>query len=217
MSTQESKSLSQQDVRENTASTNIISGVPLTMMIIAFLWFAAAFALGFSGFLSTSSRFNGLFVVVPPVVFVLAFARLKSIQTWAFAFETRTLVLLQSLRVAGIAFLAVYAAGKLNGPFALWAGLLDAAVGVSALFVAHSLTPPRTASQWGLLIGWMGVGILDFFVAVPLALVARVSDPTSMVALSFPPLSLITTFAVPVALIDYFILSAHLWRQRRQA
>jgi hypothetical protein len=199
----------------NAATRRTTSRVSQTMMTIALVWFAAALTLGFSGFLSASSRFNGLFVVVPPVVFVLAFAHLKSIRTWAFTFETRTLVLLQSLRMGGIAFLAVYAVGKLNGPFALWAGLLDATVGVSALFVAHSLIPPRTASQRGLLIAWMGAGILDFVVAIPLALVARVSDPTSMLALNGPPLSLITTFAVPVALIDYFILSAHLWQHRQ--
>jgi hypothetical protein len=63
----------------------------------------------------------------------------------------------------------------------------------------------------------MAVGILDFVVSIPLAAIVRASDPASMVAITFPPLSLITTYAVPLALIDYFILSAHLWRQRRPA
>ena len=191
--------------------------VSQTMMVIAIVWFAAAFALGLSGFLSTYSRFNGLFVVVPPMLFVLAFASLPSVRAWALAFDIRTLVMFQILRVGGIAFLAVYAVGKLSGTFALWAGLLDAVTGVSALFVAHSLTPPQTARQRGLLMAWMVPGIADFLVAIPLALIARSADPTSMIAMTFPPLSLIMTFAVPVALIDYFILSVQLWRQRRQA
>jgi hypothetical protein len=116
-----------------------------------------------------------------------------------------------------IAFLAVYAVGKLNGKFALWAGLLDAATGFSAPFAAHYLTPPRTAKQRGLLMAWMAVGILDFVVAIPLAARVRVGDPASMVALTIPPLSLITTYFVPLALMDYVILAVQLWRQRRSA
>jgi hypothetical protein len=199
----------------NVASARTTFRVTQTMVIIALIWFAGASTLGFSGFLSTYSRFNGLFVVVPLVVFVIAFAVSRSVRAWAFAFDTRTLVMFQILRLGGIAFLAVYAVGKLSGTFALWAGLLDCAVGVSALFVAHSLTPLRTARQRGLLIAWMVPGVADFLVAIPLAVIARSADPASMVAITFPPLSLITTYAVPLALIDYFILSAHLWRQRR--
>jgi hypothetical protein len=62
----------------------------------------------------------------------------------------------------------------------------------------------------------MALGIIDFLVAVPLVRIARAEDPTSMVANLFLPLSLITTYFVPIALIDYFVLGAHLWRQRRQ-
>jgi hypothetical protein len=60
----------------------------------------------------------------------------------------------------------------------------------------------------------MAVGILDFLVAMPLGAIVRAGDPASMSAMTMLPLSMFSTFFVPVALMDYFILGAHLWRQR---
>jgi len=171
-------------------------------------------ALGLSGFFSEYSRFISLFTVTPLIIFSVTFAVSPRVRAWALAFDTRTLVSFQAIRVGGIAFLAAYAVGKLNGTFALWASLLDAAVGFSALFAAQFLTPTRTAKQRGLLIAWMAAGILDFVVAIPLALIARINDPASMVALAIPPLSVITAYFVPLALIDYFILGAQLWQRK---
>ncbi len=205
------------DASVNAAPQITTSQISQTMMGIAIAWFVVSTALGFSRFFSEHTRLIFLFVLTPVILFIGVFAVSRSVRAWAWAFDTRTLVMFQILRVGGIAFLAVYAVGKLNGEFALWAGLLDAATGFSALFAAHYLTPTRTAKQRGLLIAWMAAGILDFVVAIPLAAVVRASDPASMVALTFPPLSLITTYAVPLALMDYFILGAQLWRQRRQA
>jgi hypothetical protein len=156
----------------------------------------------------------GPFVIVPLVTFVAAFAISSRVRAWSFAFDTRALVTVQAVRAAGMSFLAVYAVGQLNGKFALWAGLLDCAVGFSAPFAGHYLTPIRTVMQRRLLIAWMVLGIADFLVAIFLARMGRIDDPASMAALNMPPLSMITTYFVPLALIAYFILAAHLWRQR---
>ena len=198
------------EAAESVAPKRTLSRMSQTMLTIAIVWFVIDAALGWARFFSKQTRLIFLFVVAPVIVFSVAFAVSRRVRAWAFAFDTRTLVFMQTVRVGGIAFLAVYAVGKLNGKFALWAGLLDAATGFSAPFAAHYLTPPRTRKQRGLLIAWMAAGILDFIVAIPLAVIVRAGDPTSMIALTFPPLSLITTYAVPLALIDYFILSTHL-------
>jgi hypothetical protein len=204
------------EASESVAPQRTPSRMSQAMLTIAIAWFALDAALGWARFFSKQTRLIFLFVVTPVLVFVVAFAVSRRVRAWALDFDTKTLVFSQTLRVGGIAFLAVYAVGKLNGKFALWAGLLDAASGFSAPFAAHYLTPPRTAKQRGLLIAWMAVGILDFVVAIPLASRARASDPASMEALTIPPLSMITTFGVPLALIDYIILGTQLWRQRRQ-
>jgi hypothetical protein len=216
MSTEVNKNVST-DASESVAPQRTTSRISQTMMTIAIIWFALDAALGFSGFFSKHTRRIFLFTVTPVIIFSVAFAVSRSVRAWAFAFDTRTLVFIQAVRVGGIAFLAGYAVSKLNGTFALWAGLIDAATGFSAPFAAHYLTPTRTTKQRGLLIAWMAAGILDFVVAIPLASKVRAGDPASMVAITIPPLSMITTYFVPLALIDYFILGAHLWRQRRQA
>ena len=205
------------DAAESVTPQRTLSRMSQTMLVIAIVWFALDAALGWARFFSKQTRLIFLFVVTPIIIFGVAFAISRRVRAWALAFDTRTLVFMQTVRVGGIAFLAVYAVGKLNGRFALWAGLLDAATGFSAPFAAHYLTPPRTAKQRGLLIAWMAVGILDFVVAIPLASRVRAGDPASMDAITTPPLSMITTYAVPLALMDYFVLGAHLWRQRRQA
>jgi hypothetical protein len=192
-----------------------ITTVSLTLWGIAIVWFSIALVLAGSGLLAEIARFVGPFVFVPPLALVTAFALSPRVRAWAFAFDTRTLVSVQALRVVGASFLAVYAVGQLDGAFALWAGLLDCIVGFSALFAAQCLTPVRTAMQRWLLIGWMALGIVDFLVAVPLARMARATDPASLASIARLPLSLITTFFVPVALMAYFLLGAHLWRQRK--
>src|SRR5215471_4988752 len=203
------------EATESMAPQRTFSCMSRTMLTIAIVWFVLDATLGWARFFSKQTRLIFLFVVTPIIVFVAAFVISRRVQAWSLDFDTRTLVFMQTVRVGGIAFLAVYAVGKLNGKFALWAGLLDAATGFSAPFAAHYLTPPKTAKQRGLLIAWMTVGILDFVVAIPLAARVRAGDPASMAALSIPPLSLITTYFVPLALMDYFILALHLLRQSR--
>ena len=216
MATEVNKNVST-EASVNAALQRTTFRVSQMMGTIAIAWFALDAALGWARFFSKHTRFIFLFVVTPVLVFVVAFAVSRRVRAWAFDFDTRTLVFFQTVRLGGIAFLAVYAVGKLNGKFALWAGLIDAATGFSAPFAAHYLTPPRTAKQRGLLMAWMAVGILDFVVAIPLAARVRAGDPASMGALTIPPLSMITTYGVPLALMDYFILAVQLWRQRRPA
>jgi hypothetical protein len=194
--------------------TPTTSDVTRMMWAIATVWLALSLALGATGLLTEHARFIGPFAVLSPLGFVLAFATSSRIRAWAFALETRTLVTAQALRIGGFAFIAVYAVGQLNGKFALWAGGIDCVVGLSALFAGYYLTPARTVQQRRLLMVWMALGIIDFPVAVVLARIARAQDPASMMALTALPLPLITTWGVPIALIAYFILGAHLWRQR---
>ena len=227
MSTKASKTVAQEDLASSAEPQSILVGsetpqrtlshMSRSMLIIAIVWFVLDATLGWARFFSKQTRLIFLFVLAPVLVFGVAFAVSRRVRAWTLAFDTRTLVFFQTIRLGGIAFLAVYAVGKLNGKFALWAGLLDAATGSSAPFAAHFLTPPRTTKQRGLLMAWMAAGILDFVVAIPLASRVRAGDPASMAALTIPPLSLITTFGVPLALMDYFMLAVQLLRQRRQA
>jgi len=199
------------------AHTSTESAVTRTLWGIAIVWLALSSALGASGFYAEHRRLIFFFVLTPVAAFVVAFAVSRSLRAWAFALDTRALVFIQAVRMGGFAFLAAYAAGNLNGEFALWAGLMDTITGLSAPFAAQYLTPTRTMKQRRLLVAWMTLGIIDFAVAIPLAAIIRASDPASVAALTAPPLSMITTWGVPMAIMGYFILGAHLWRQRGRA
>jgi len=190
------------------------AGLTQTTWAVVVVWFGVSTLLGARGFYSEHARAIPMFVLGPVAVYALAFVFSWHLRAWALAFDLKELVAIQTARVGGIAFLAVYAVGQLNPKFAIWAGGLDCVVGFSAPFAAHYLTPPRTARKRFVLLAWIAIGILDFLVAIPLARICRVEDPASMSALSRLPLSMIPEFFVPLALIDYLILGAQLWRLR---
>jgi hypothetical protein len=174
-------------------------------------WFIASAALGFSGFVAAHGSLIAFFVPAPATAFGLALCASRRLRNWVAGFDAKTLVSAQAVRAAGMAFLAACAVGSLNAKFALWAGLLDCVVGFSAPFVAGQIKQTLETRQRWIVIAWAGVGLLDFLVAIPLARVCRLEDPTSMTAMGYPPLSLITTYLVPLALIDYSMLAGHLW------
>jgi len=128
----------------------------------------------------------------------------------------RSLTLVQSWRVAGYAFLVLYAYNILPGLFALPAGWGDVFIGLTAPFAAMSLANPTHRRSF---IFWQILGIADLILAVTLGslawLIAPHGIPTSPnTAL---PLSLIPTFAVPLLLILHVICIAQATRWPAQA
>jgi hypothetical protein len=124
MSTEENKNVST-DISVNAASEITTSRISQTMMDIAIVWFAVVAALGFSGFFLVYSRILSLIVVTPLIIFWVVFAFSPQIRVWAFALDPRLIVLLNMLRAGGLAFLMLYADGRLSGAFALPAGWMD--------------------------------------------------------------------------------------------
>jgi hypothetical protein len=77
------------------------ASVTRTMWGIAIVWFIVATALGASGLLVDYALLVGPFIVMPLIVFGLAFAALRRVRAWAFTFDTRTLVVAQTVRGSG--------------------------------------------------------------------------------------------------------------------
>ena len=216
MSTEANKDVSTEAAL--TAAPEITtSQISQTMMGLAIVWFVGACALGISDVLLVYSRILFLFVVIPVIIFGTVFAFSPRLRAWAFALDSRLIILLNMLRVGGLAFLMLYADGRLNGAFALPAGWMDFIVAFTAPLAAFYLTPTRTTLRRLLLLAWIVFGIADFAIAIPLGVVARSQNPTSMIATNQFPQVIIPTFGVPLVVIGYFILLAQLWRQRRQA
>ncbi len=182
----------------------------LTVSVLV-LWFFLALIgslLGvFKGHPSQPPLLLGIAVVLPVLVFVVAWSGSTSIQRLVLSLDMRTITRLQSGRVFGVVFLTLYALGLLPGILALPAGLGDVAIGLTAPLVASVLVS-RARYRLGLLAVWNILGMLDLLVAVSLAILTSrstlglLAGTTSSALVVAFPLSLIPTFLVPV----YFIL-----------
>src|SRR5918995_7506007 len=119
------------------------SPYPSTRLMPAVLvvaWFGVALAAGAAGVLGSPPDAPptgiGLAAAVPPLVVIGLLLTSVRFRDWVRSLDLRLLTLLQTWRVAGLAFLALFAVGELPARFALPAGLGDVVIGVTAPLVA---------------------------------------------------------------------------------
>ena len=149
-------------------------------------------------------------LVVPVVVFAVAYQLNPSLRAYVFRIDLSLLHFFQIARLAGIGMLAVYAVGRLAPLFALWAGGVDVIIGLTATFMAF-LALVRDRLPRRMLTAWNVLGLLDFVVALVLwflysptvfGVLGHQLDTTQMLIL---PLSFIPMAGVPVASIVHII------------
>lgn len=145
-------------------------------------------------------------IVVLPALWALACLWSVRLRVTMRALDFSAITAVQGMRIAGIAMLALWAAGVMTPVFALWAGGLDVVVGLTAVPLAY-LVAVRCPVPRRLLRAWHGLGLLDFVVAVPLGLAATPSTlgvlgatPSTAAMFSFP-LSFIPMVGVPFTII----------------
>jgi hypothetical protein len=165
-----------------------------------------------------------LAVLVPITVFAVWYLRSRTFREFVLSVDPATLTVAQSWRVAGYAFVTLYAYRVLPGVFALPAGLGDMAIGATATLAATRLAIPRRRT--GFLV-WQALGILDLVTALSMGTLARFlspqdlagAHPVSMQPIMTLPLSLIPTFGVPLFLILHMIciLQARRWPRESYA
>jgi hypothetical protein len=146
----------------------------------------------------------GLAVLIPVAAFALWYRSSESFRAFVLALDLRTLTFVQSWRIIGFVFLALYGYGILPGWFAIPAGWGDVFIGITAPFVALKLADPRHRSSFLL---WQALGILDFMVALGTGASAFWIDPHGIPTSpnTILPLNLIPAFGVPLLLIVHFI------------
>jgi hypothetical protein len=149
----------------------------------------------------------GLAVVTPIVLFLVWFASSPGFRQFVLSLSPRAVTLVQSIRVAGIVFLALGTYKILPAYFALSAGWGDIIIGATAPVAALLLANPARRKGF---IFWQLLGIADLVNALALGTLAGVIDPhgTPTAAMAVLPMSYITTFAVPVFLILHIICIA---------
>ena len=183
------------------------------------MWFVVVVALGASRAFSYGGALGvpglGLTVMLPILVMTaLAFATARGRRALADA-PVPALIGLNVVRIAGVAFLLLHAAGRLPAPFAPVAGWGDIAVGAAAPLVAWMVARDHPWSRRAAL-AWNALGLLDLVVAVSLGVTSSpgplrvfVGDPSSAIMSELPWL-LIPGFLVPLLASSHVMLFARL-------
>jgi hypothetical protein len=155
-------------------------------------------------------------VLIPISIFVVWSAASQPFRQFLLSLDPRALTIVQSWRIAGFAFLALYTYSILPGQLALPAGWGDIAIGATAPLVALKLANPQHRKSF---IFWQLLGIADLVTAVGTGVTAQVMHPHGIAttAMTVLPMSLIPTFAVPLFMILHFIsiAQARQWQEQR--
>jgi hypothetical protein len=162
---------------------------------------AATRALYYQG--GTGTQGLGIAVVLPIVILCLVVARVKSLREAFHRVPLWLLVGVHAIRLLGISFIILYAAGRLPAPFAPVAGWGDIFVGATAVPVAW-LAHRRSTNVRAILWIWNVIGAADLVAAVGLGAIsspgpARLifAEPGSAIMTTLPWL-LIPGFLVPL-------------------
>jgi hypothetical protein len=133
-----------------------------------------------------------------------------------FAIPMPLLIGLNLIRVGGVLFVLLAAAGRLAGPFPHVAGWGDFVTGALAMPVAR-LAMAKSSQRDRLIVAWNAFGALDLVVAVTLGIMSRNGSPLQLIhagvgteAMTTLPWSLVPSVLVPFFLIAHAIVFAQL-------
>jgi hypothetical protein len=144
-----------------------------------------------------------LAITIPILIFLLAYYFSPNFREYILSRNPVILTLMQSWRVIGSMFLALYAHNVLPAFFAIPAGLGDVIIGIWAPFVAYRIIRNPALIKGKEFIIFHILGIVDFMIAAYAGLTLGYAIPGF--PLSQMPLCLIPTFAVPLWIILHLI------------
>lgn len=195
----------------------------LTVAGVLAAWFALVLMIGSTGALDPVRGLGvpalGLTVMLPLAALVCAFFVVPSIRNAMLATPLPALVAVNAIRVLGVTFLSLYAAGRLPAPFAQSAGWGDIFAGVTALPLAWALTR-FGARVRPLALLWNTIGIADLVAAVGLGALSApgplqvfIGPPTSAIMTTLPWL-IIPGFIVPILMFVHVVIFHRLARAK---
>lgn len=201
-------------------------GFMKTSRLVIFGWIVLTMAVAAWGPLDTDTIGWLLIVfaafVIPPLAFTLAWRRSAAFRERMMRLDLGVLVVFTTGRVAGLAFLVLYAEHELAAEFAFWGGGADLFTGLTALTFAYFITALRPFPK-RLFAGWNLFGIFDVIVGCalvilysPTALGVLAGDSpaaTTESVLQFP-MSFILMVGVPLMVCVHAIVLLQIRNQR---
>ena len=184
------------------------------LTLVLAVWLLSVVAAGAAGIFEAAPSSAPLTLLVavvgPPLIFALVYRTSRAFRDFVLSLDLRLLTAMQSWRVIGGMFLALYAFGLLPGLFAWPAGVGDVAVGLAAPFVVLAML--RGAPTWRRRAAWLNIaGLVDFAGAIGTGIVTSnsslglMADGAPRASMGALPLSLVPTFGVPLWTIFHVI------------
>ncbi len=199
----------------------------LSVAAIAGGWVGLASGLGAAGKLVFSPDHPvplvGVLFATPLLIVAVLALRSPGIRATLLAIPMPLLIGLNALRVLGVLFLLLAAAGRLSGPFPFSAGLGDIITGALAIPLALRVARSGRLPVRGVVL-WNIFGTLDLFAAVALGITSAAGSPLQLIhagvgseAMQYLPYCLVPTVLVPFYLITHAIIAAQLRTRRTTA
>ena len=198
----------------------------LIVVAIAVVWGALSIILSVRGVFATEPSRPPLPLllsfIVPPILFLIAYALSTKVRNVALNLDLQLLTSMQAWRVIGGVFLVLMSLKLLPGTFAWPAGVGDLIVGGYAPFVVVSIA--RRTPGWRTHVVLLNVlGLLDLVTAIGSGVLSGSSPigvlhgPVTTDIMQELPLSLIPTFFVPAWVIMHVISLMKLQRDDLQS
>jgi hypothetical protein len=202
----------------------VVTRVGLALALGA--WFAIVVALAATGALAPGSGAGpagvGLAVAIPLAVLLTSLWTIPALRAGLERAPVAVLTAVHAVRLLGVSFVLLYAAGRLPAPFAPVAACGDIAVGVFALPVAW-LVARRAAGWRGALLAWNAFGLADLAAAVTLAFLSSrgplqviTAEPGTGLMATLPWL-LIPGFLVPLLATTHLVIFYRVLRRDPEA
>jgi hypothetical protein len=195
----------------------------LVLGALAGAWVGLATALAASGALASPAQtvpIVGVLFAAPLVATAVLWVGSARFRAALTAIPMSLLIGLNRMRLLGVLFLALAAAGRLSGPFPYSAGWGDVLVGALAFPVARlAFGGPSRGSL--AIAAWNALGIVDLVSAVALGITSTQGSPLQLIhagvgsqAMQYLPFSLVPTVLVPFFLITHAIVAVQLVARR---